>query len=157
MAALSKGWSLFAAAVVGATKVVNESVIQPGVEKVTDPNFQAGVRGYMTEAQKTAAMVGSTANEWSKQQFGVDVADTVGGAVGVIKDRVAGPSHSGYGQVALTSPNDFEESYNDDDDLFTEYRDSPLTSHTSAVSTSTKNDTRATTKTSDWDEDWKDF
>lgn len=164
MVALSKGWSLFAAAVVGATKVVNESVIQPGVEKVTDPNFQAGVRGYMTEAQKTAAMVGSTANEWSKQQFGVDVADTVGGAVGVIKDRVTGPSHLGYGQLALTSPNDLEEShslYNDDDDgLFTEYRDSPPTSHTSAVSTSIKNDTHTkgtTTKASDWDEDWKDF
>jgi ADP-ribosylation factor GTPase-activating protein 1 len=141
MAALSKGWSLFAAAVVGASKVVNESVIQPGVEKVTDPNFQAGVRGYMTEAQKTAAMVGSTANEWSKQQFGVDVADTVGGAVGVIKDRVAGPSHSGYGQVALTSPNDLEEShslYQDDDDLFTEYRDSQTTSNTSTKSDTTR-------------------
>ena len=163
MAALSKGWSLFAAAVVGATKAVNESVIQPSVEKVTDPNFQAGVRGYMTEAQKTAAMVGSTANEWSKQQFGVDVADTVGGAVGVIKDRVAGPSHSGYGQLSLTSPNDLEEShslYNDDEDLFTEYRDSHPTSHASAVSTSIKPDTRAATKsanTTAWDEDWKDF
>lgn len=163
VAALSKGWSLFAAAVAGATKVVNDSVIQPGVEKVTDPNFQANVRGYMTEAQKTAAMVGSTANEWSKQQFGVDVADTVGGAVGVIKDRVAGPSHSGYGQISLTSPNDLEEShslYHDDDDLFTEYRDSY---HTNAAAASIKadTDTRPPTtksaKSSDWDEDWKDF
>ena len=161
VAALSKGWSIFAAAVVGATKVVNESVIQPSVEKVTDPNFQASVRGYMTEAQKTAAMVGSTANEWSKQQFGVNVAGSVGGAVGVIKDRVAGPSHLGYGQVSLTSPNDLEEShslYQDDDDLFTEYRDSHLTSNSSAVATSMN--TNTTTKSankSNWDDEWKDF
>ncbi|KAF8204752.1 carboxyl transferase domain-containing protein [Pholiota molesta] len=44
----------------------------------------------MTEAQKKAAFVGSTANEWSKHQFGVDVADTVGGVVGTVKGRVTG-------------------------------------------------------------------
>jgi ADP-ribosylation factor GTPase-activating protein 1 len=115
----------------------------------------------MTEAQKTAAMVGSTANEWSKQQFGVDVADTVGGAVDVIKDRVAGPSHSGYGQVALMSPNDHEEShhmYHDDDDLFMEYRDTHPTSN--AITTSIKTDTGTTKSTnskSNWDDEWKDF
>jgi ADP-ribosylation factor GTPase-activating protein 1 len=165
VAAISKGWSLFTAAVVGATKVVNENVIQPGVDRVRDPNFQASVKGYMTEAQKKATLVGSTANEWSKQQLGVNVADTVGGAVGAIKERVAGPSHSGYGQVALTSPNDTAEShslYQDDEDLFTEYRDSyptssnPGTTPLAKTSTSTRTNNTASKK-NDWDDDWKDF
>lgn len=127
VAALSKGWSLFAAAVVGATKVVSENVIQPGVERVTDPNFQATVKGYMTEAQKKAASVGTSANDWSKSQFGVDVADTVGGAVGAVKDRVTGgPSRAGYGQLSLTSPNDYGQdsslySPDDTDGFFSEY------------------------------------
>lgn len=167
VAAISKGWSLFAAAVVGASRAVSENVIQPGVEKVTDPNFQASVMGYMTEAQKKAAMVGSTANEWSKHQFGVDVADTVGGVVGTVKDRVGGgPSRSGYGSLSLTSPNDMDESSGlydqDDDDLFTEYHSkSP---QTSALNTGTTTSAAASTKTSsnvatksNWDDDWKDF
>lgn len=161
VAAISKGWSLFTSVVVGATKVVNENVIQPGVDRVRDPNFQASVKGYMTEAQKKAAIVGSTANEWSKQQLGVDVADTVGGAVGAIKERVAGPSHSGYGQVALTSPNDMEEShslYQDDDDLFTEYRDSYPNSNVGTTnSTVAPSSSNTASKKSDWDDDWKDF
>lgn len=167
VAAISKGWSLFAAAVVGASRAVSENVIQPGVEKVTDPNFQASVRGYMTDAQKKAAMVGSTANEWSKHQFGVDVADTVGGVVGTVKDRVGGgPSRSGYGSLSLTSPNDMDESSGlydqDDDDLFTEYHSK--TPQSSALNTGTTTSATASTKTSskvatksNWDDDWKDF
>ncbi|KAF4620038.1 hypothetical protein D9613_005287 [Agrocybe pediades] len=165
VAAISKGWSLFAAAVAGASRVVAENVIQPGVEKVTDPNFQASVKGYMTEAQKKAAMVGSTANEWSKHQFGVDVADTVGGVVTTVKDRVAGPSRAGYGSLSLTSPNDTGESSGlydgDDDDLFTEYHgktsNSALSAYDPAPSTQTKATPEPAKKTSDWDDDWKDF
>ncbi|PPQ78220.1 hypothetical protein CVT25_015539 [Psilocybe cyanescens] len=170
VAAISKGWSLFAAAVAGASRVVAENVIQPGVEKVTDPNFQASVKGYMSEAQKKATIVGSTANQWSKNQFGVDVADTVGGVVGTVKDRVTGPSRSGYGSLSLTSPNDTGESSGlydgDDDDLFTEYRGAstyspqtsalPTSSAYDPVSTQTKS-TPAATKKSDWDDEWKDF
>ena len=172
VAAISKGWSLFAAAVVGASKAVSENVIQPGIEKVTDPNFQASVKGYMTEAQKKAAVVGSTANQWSKHQFGVDVADTVGGVVSTVKDRVAGPgpSRSGYGSLALTSPNDMEESSGlydgDDDDLFTEYHakgaQSPQTSALSPGVSSydapaKSKPSQAAPAKSDWDDDWKDF
>jgi len=170
VAAISKGWSLFAAAVAGASRVVTENVIQPGVEKVTDPNFQASVKGYMTEAQKKAAMVGSTANEWSKHQFGVDVADTVGGVVGTVKDRVVGPSRAGYGSLSLTSPNDTGESSGlydgDDDDLFTEYHGKNSTSSTQtsafnaydpAPSKQTKSAPASVAKNNDWDDDWKDF
>lgn len=153
VAAISKGWSIFAAAVAGATRVVNENVIQPGVERVADPNFQAGVKGYLTEAQQKAAILGSSANEWSKHQLGVNVADTVGGAYGAVRDRVAGPSHAGYGKVALTSPNGTDNAmYQDDDDLFTEYRDSysqPANSSSSTKATPAKKN--------DWDDEWKDF
>ncbi|KAF9057915.1 ArfGap-domain-containing protein [Panaeolus papilionaceus] len=167
VAAISKGWSLFAAAVVGATRVVQENVIQPGVEKVTDPNFQASVRGYMTEAQKQAAAVGSTANEWSRSQLGVDVAGTVGGVVGTVRERVIGgpgPSRAGYGHVSMMSPGDADESsglYHDDDDLFTEYRGTtPATSNFTNATNTTATTTKAAPakKTFDWEDDeWKDF
>lgn len=126
----------------------------------------------MTEAQNKAMMVGSTANEWSKHQFGVDVADTVGGVVGTVKHRVAGPSRSGYGSLSLTSPNDTGESSGlydgDDDDLFTEYRGTNSYSNESSglhgrydsTPANTKPTTAPptkTTKTSDWDDEWKDF
>lgn len=171
VAAISKGWSLFAAAVVGASKVVSENVIQPGLEKVTDPNFQASVKGYISEAQKQALIVGNTANQWSKNSFGVDVADTVGGVVETVRDHVGGgPARSGYDALAVQSPNDHDESSGlydpDDDDLFTEYHDKGH-SQTSGLSGGDANAGKETgkttitsltnTKKSDWDDDWKDF
>ncbi|KAJ2913283.1 hypothetical protein MD484_g7125, partial [Candolleomyces efflorescens] len=172
-AAFSKGWSLFTAAVAGATKAVSDNVIQPGVEKVTDPNFQANVRGYMTEAQKKAASVGTAANGWSKTQFGVDVADTLGGAVSAVRERVAGPSRSGYGQLALTSPNEYGESSglyspDDTDDFFSEFdpkakspQESSLMPSTTGIATTTGPSSQQAKqvnkkKEDDWD-DWKDF
>jgi len=171
VAAISKGWSLFAAAVVGASKVVSENVIQPGLEKVTDPNFQASVKGYLSEAQKQALMVGSTANEWSKNSFGVDVADTVGGVVDTVRDHVGGgPAKSGYGALALQSPEHDESSglYDpDDNDLFTEYHDQGQSPQASGLSGGdaiagkeigkTTTTSLTNTKKSDWDDDWKDF
>ena len=44
MAALSKGWSLFSGAVAGASKAIQENVIQPGMERVQDPNCLQGSR-----------------------------------------------------------------------------------------------------------------
>jgi ADP-ribosylation factor GTPase-activating protein 1 len=164
---------LFTAAVAGATKAVSDNVIQPGVEKVTDPNFQANVRGYMTEAQKKAASVGTAANGWSKTQFGVDVADTLGGAVSAVREKDAGPSRSGYGQLALTSPNEYGEtsglySPDDTDDFFSEFdpkakspHESSLMPSTTGIATTTGSLTQQAKqvnkkKEDDWD-DWKDF
>lgn len=166
LGALSKGWSLFSAAVVGAGKAVSENVIQPGVEKVTDPNFQASVKGYMTDAQKKAAAVGGTANQWSKHQFGVDVAESVGGVVGTVKDKVmGGPQRNGYGALAMDNDHETSGLYQDgdDDDFFGEYDHgrqqsgiSPLqASSTKPAASSTASTTPA--KKSDWDDDWKDF
>lgn len=159
MAALSKGWSLFSAAVAGASRVVSENVIQPGIEKVSDPNLQASVRGYMSEAQKKAAVVGSTANQWSKNQFGVDVAESVGGVVGTVKDKIGGgPTRSGYGRVATGNDGESSALYQDDnDDFFGEYGHNET--QTSTQSTTSKSSTAApaSTKRDAWEDDWKDF
>ncbi|KAG7447474.1 ArfGap-domain-containing protein [Guyanagaster necrorhizus] len=96
MAALSKGWSFLSSAVIGASKVVNENVIQPGMEKVSDPELQRNVKGYLEGAKKGAVSVGSSANAWGKTQFGVDVAGSVGEVVGKLG---GGPAREGYGAV----------------------------------------------------------
>jgi ADP-ribosylation factor GTPase-activating protein 1 len=154
IAALGKGWSLFSAAVAGASRVVSENVIQPGMEKVTDPNLQASVKGYVSEAQKRAVMVGSTANQWSKNQFGVDVAESVGGVVGTVKDKLGGgPARSGYGSLAQ----DHEETtglYHDgDEDLFSP---SGGLDHGRQYDPHINASTTTATKKDAWDE-WKDF
>jgi len=159
--ALSKGWSLFSAAVMGASRVVSENIIQPGVEKVTDPTFQATVKGYMTEAQKRAAVVGSAANEWSKSQLGVDVAESVGGVVDTVKDRIgAGPSREGYNALSMRPDGETTALYHDredEDDFFGEYQQSRTAMPASATSWGTVTPTTPNTKkTADWDE-WKDF
>ncbi|KIL70276.1 hypothetical protein M378DRAFT_156370 [Amanita muscaria Koide BX008] len=156
-AALSKGWSLFSAAVLGASRVVSENVIQPGMEKVTDPNFQATMRGYMTEAQKKAAVVGSAANDWSRSQLGVDVAESVGGVVDTVKDKLgAGPQRAGYDALPIRYDGEASGLYHDDEEDFVgEYHEGRTAVPTSA-STSTPT-TPSTRKSSDWDGDWKDF
>lgn len=166
MAALSKGWSLFSAAVSGASRVVSENVIQPGMEKVADPSLRANLGGYMTEAQKRAAALGSSANQWSKSQFGIDVADSVGNAVGTVRDRVGGgPQRNGYGQLATDHDGETSALYHDDDDLFNEYNSSPSTQYTGFNNSQqiNSNTTAASTtkakevKKDNWEDDWKDF
>ncbi|KAJ7044646.1 ArfGap-domain-containing protein [Mycena alexandri] len=159
VAALSKGWSLFSAAVVGASRVVSENVIQPGMEKVRDPTLQASVMGYVNEGAKRAAVVGGAANQWSKNQFGVDVAGSVGGVVGSVKDRIGpSPGRDGYGSVGMDHEGEGSGLYHDDDDdLFQEYKhgehyDQPVQSSGSGAPA-------AKAKANDgWDDaEWKDF
>ncbi|KAG9218819.1 hypothetical protein CCMSSC00406_0001067 [Pleurotus cornucopiae] len=166
MAALSKGWSLFSAAVSGASRVVSENVIQPGMEKVADPSLRANLGGYMTEAQKRAAALGSSANQWSKSQFGIDVADSVGNAVGTVRDRVGGgPQRNGYGQLATDHDGETSALYHDDDDLFNEYNSSPSTQYTGFNNGQQINSNTAAASTTkakevkkdNWEDDWKDF
>lgn len=164
LGAISKGWSLFSAAVVGASKAVNENVIQPGVERVTDPAFTASVKGYMNEAQKRAVIAGGSANQWSKQQFGVDVASSVGGVVGVVKDRVTGgPQRAGYGVLSHDGSGERSALYNDGDDDGFDFEHghqsdiSPMQSSSVTAPSIASKTTTSTTKKSDWDDDWKDF
>ncbi|KAI0772132.1 ArfGap-domain-containing protein [Trametes elegans] len=159
-AALSKGWSLLSAAVIGASRVVSENVIQPGMEKVRDPNFQRDVRGYVSEASKRAGDVGRTANSWGKITFGVDVAESVGGVVGTVKDRVGGgPERRGYGAVGLEHVEESSALYHDDDDFFGQFNSSSAQqggpSSTNAQASKAVHRSPAK-KDDDWD-DWKDF
>ena len=160
VAALSKGWSLLSAAVVGASRAVAENVVQPGLEKVSDPTFQASVRGYVSEAGKRAGDVGRTANMWGRSTFGVDVAGSVGGVVGTVKDRVGGgPQRQGYGAVGMDHDDESSALYQDDDDFFDHFQSGPSQQTGSLSSTSRASATtqRAPAKKEDdWD-DWKDF
>jgi len=115
MAALSKGWSLFSTAVAGATKAVSENVIQPGIQKVQDPSFQASVKGYVAKAGE----VGSSANDWGRRQLGVDVVGTVGG----VRDRMGlgRPDRNGYGAVGQDQYGEHSGLYQDDDEVFGEF------------------------------------
>jgi len=155
-AAFSKGWSIFSAAISGATRVVNENVIQPGMERVMDPSLQANVRGYVSEAGKRAGDLGKSANQWGKSQFGVDVADQVGGVVGTVKDKIGGgPASDGYGAVPLEHDGESSALYHDEDDnFFNEYSDRHDPSHEQTTSQATP--PASTSKKDDW-EDWKDF
>ena len=165
-AALSKGWSLFSAAVVGASRAVSESVIQPGLERVRDPNFQASIKGYVDEAGKRVGAASSTANQWSKRQLGVDVADTVGGLVDTMKDKFSGVGYEGYGALATSHDADEWGHYHDaEDDFFGEFANKPAGSAPGTVQTasvtatapaSTSSTAPQAKKTDDWDE-WKDF
>lgn len=166
LGALSKGWSLFSSAVVGASRAVSENVIQPSVEKVTDPNFQAGVRGYVSEAGRRAGEVGSLANNWGKTQLGVDVAGQVGGVVGGVRDRIGGPSRSGYDSLSTGHGQDEHSALyqdEDEDDFFGEYSNGgSATGHygssglSSGGATGAASTGAANKKAEDWDE-WKDF
>lgn len=169
VAALSKGWSLFSAAIAGATKAVSENVIQPGMEKVLDPNFQQGVKGYVSEASKRAAEAGRTANMWGKSTLGVDMAEQVGGVVGTVRDKVSGgPAQRGYSSIGPGyGQGESSALYADDeDDFFNGYNSNmnrghdSLASQVSPISPSVRSpaplSTKAAKKDEDWDE-WKDF
>ena len=162
MGALSKGWSFFSSAVSGATRAVNESIIQPGMERAADPNLQTSIRGYVSEAGKYAEEIGKTANTWSKNQFGVDVAERV---TTTVRGISGGPERQGYGSVPAQYSGESSGRYQDgdDDDIFKEYKDTSPTTTTnpplptgSTSSTSTNTVKPTGPKKDDWD-DWKDF
>lgn len=47
--AMSKGWGLFSNTLSQATKTINESVIQPGLVKINDPNLSNSLQGYYSK------------------------------------------------------------------------------------------------------------
>ena len=57
------GWLLFARAVVGASWVVLENVVKPGMEWVVDLELQAQVGGYVSMAGQWVA-VAESVNTW---------------------------------------------------------------------------------------------
>ena len=161
MGALSKGWSFFSSTVTGATRAVNQSIIQPGIERATDPTLQASLRGYVSEAGKLAEGVGKSANNWSKNQFGVDVAERV---TTTVRGMSGGPERQGYGSVPTQYSGETSGLYQDDDEFFKEYQDASPTTTPSNLPLPSENTSSTSTsavkppapKKEDWD-DWKDF
>ncbi|KAF9077022.1 hypothetical protein BDP27DRAFT_1379878 [Rhodocollybia butyracea] len=163
LGALSKGWSLFSSAVVGASKTINENVIQPGMERVADPEFQGNVKGMLGEASKRAGQVASGANDWGRKQFGVDVGERVGSIVSGVG---GGPKAQGYGHVGA-GYGDEETSglYHDDEADYWGRHDGwgSATSDPNSASVlpppSASSDAPAKppAKKNDWDDEWKDF
>jgi ADP-ribosylation factor GTPase-activating protein 1 len=174
MAALGKGWSLFSTAVSGATKVVSENVINPGLERVKDPNLHASVTGYLTDAQKRAAELGNSANQWGRSQFGVDVGGSVANAFEGVRDRVGGsngPSREGYGALHSDGWGDYHGDtssggrYDDnhEEDFFDKFGGQPRgdvpANPGGAATTSAKQTSSSSApakKNEGWD-DWDDF
>jgi ADP-ribosylation factor GTPase-activating protein 1 len=116
----------------------------------------------MSEAQRRAQDAGRSANEWSKTQLGVDVADQVGGVVGTVKDKLgSGPQGSGYGALSMHNDGETSALYHDDtEDFFGEYSDGRTSLGQSSVhptsNTSKTPGPASKSKDEDWDE-WKDF
>lgn len=163
MAALSKGWSLFSSAVVGASRAVSENVIQPSVERISDPTLHASVRGYVGEAGRRAGEVGSSVNQWGKTQLGVDVAEQLGGVVDNVRDQIgAGPARSGYSSVYSGGSREEETSalYHDgdgDDDLFGEYHGTSDATSARVGASKTTAEPAKPSGGSGWNEEWKEF
>lgn len=162
VAALGKGWSLLSSAVAGASRAVNSTVIQPSVERVSDPNFRTGVMQYVTESSKSA-------NAWGKSQLGVDVGSLVGGLASGGADAGRG-GYTSLGGRSTTQHHGYDDEdgtsalYADggDDDFFHEVNQHQPSSNPGASSTKQFIGTPAAAapkkKTDDWDEsEWKDF
>jgi len=133
--ALGKGWSIFTAVAAGASRVVNESIIQPGMEKAMDPNLRATAAGYVSEAGKRAAQVAAGAN------------DLLGPGSRGEYSSVAGPSDAHWNSG----------SYHDegDDDFFDRHTQNPTYDTPTTAQTSDLVAAAAVPK--DEDDEWKDF
>ncbi|GAA6058505.1 hypothetical protein JCM10212_006944 [Sporobolomyces blumeae] len=84
--ALSKGWGFFGAALGAVGKTVNESVIQPGLERAHDPALQSQFSTFLSTAQSSLSTVArtsgqvlssglETSSQFLKRDLGVDVGD----------------------------------------------------------------------------------
>ncbi|KAG8807178.1 Zn finger-containing GTPase- Activating Protein for ARF [Serendipita sp. 399] len=107
VAALSKGWTLLSAAVTAASKIV--------VDKAMDPSLHDNVKSYAASAGKMAVDTGRSANEWSKRELGVDVADKVTLVTDKAKGALGMSNHPGGGYSAVGGPQTGFGTWHDDD------------------------------------------
>jgi ADP-ribosylation factor GTPase-activating protein 1 len=105
--------------------------------------------------------MGNVANQWSRQQFGVDVAASVGGAVGSVRQSLAAPSRDGYTDLAQDHHEETSALYHDDEDFFGEFESgNGSESHQAAqpAGHSAGASGKPIAKGDDgWDDEWKDF
>lgn len=109
MVAISKGWSLFSSAVSGAGKAVNDSILQPGMERVRAeaPGVQQRLGELAGEAGKRLGEVHGVVRE----KTGVDVQEGWGNLMGKMRDLNMGsnPTNQGYQSVTRDGWADHED------------------------------------------------
>jgi len=157
MQALSKGWGLLSSVVAATSRKVYETA--------TDPVLHDQIKGYADTASKTAVSAAGTANEWSKKQLGVDVADHVGAVVDKVKDVTGlGAGGPGGGYESVGGYGGYDGDYgtrlyaDDGDDFFEVHTEAHSAPSSSATATAARTTSTAVKKTADWDDDeWKDF
>jgi ADP-ribosylation factor GTPase-activating protein 1 len=155
VAALGKGWSVFSSAVVGATRTVNSTVIQPTVERVSDPSFRAGMTQYVSDSAKSA-------NAWGKSQLGVDVGT-------VVENLASGVTGAGRGAYSSLAGGHGHHGFDDDEGTSALYADASddnfLRQGTGSAGETSKTpqtpgaqSTAPQKKKDNWDDnEWKDF
>ncbi|KAM0755819.1 ArfGap-domain-containing protein [Meredithblackwellia eburnea MCA 4105] len=111
MSALSRGWGFLGSALSQASKTINESVVQPTMERAADPALSSQLSGYLSKAGSAlseGARVGGGAlasglqagSSVIKRDLGYDVGDLGATYIERATGRGAG---QGYGQVGTFS------------------------------------------------------
>lgn len=145
VAALSKGWSFLSAAVTLAGKAVAEKAMDPSLHENVK-SYASTAQTYAAQAGKVALDTGRNANQWSKNQFGVDVADTVLGAADKAKGALGISNHPGEGYESVGAYTGWHDedgtrlyADGDDDDFFDRNgggSSAPITPHTPGTANS---------------------
>ncbi|KAK4055082.1 Zn finger-containing GTPase- Activating Protein for ARF [Microbotryomycetes sp. JL201] len=116
VSAVSKGWGLFSAALGAVSKTVNDSVLQPTLERAGDPNLQSQLASYVTKgvsvlgdgARQGGQLLSSglhSGSEYLKRDMGLDVGDLGAGYL----DRATGRGRGqGYGYVGSEAPTAYD-------------------------------------------------
>ncbi|GAA5877298.1 hypothetical protein JCM16303_006234 [Sporobolomyces ruberrimus] len=105
--ALGKGWGFLGAALGAVSKTVNDSVIQPGIERAHDPALQSQFSSFLSTATSSLSSVAKTggqvlstglesSSQFLKRDLGVDVGDLGAHYLDKATGRGAG---EGYGRV----------------------------------------------------------
>lgn len=140
---------------------MNSTVIQPTVERVSDPSFRAGVTQYVSDGAKNA-------NAWGKSQLGVDVGTVVGNLTnsatsagrGAYSSVAEGYGHHGFdddeeGSSALYADAGDDAFFHETHQNTTGPIEAPKTRPPQTSDTQSINPQQ---KQGDWDDnDWKEF
>ena len=105
--ALGRGWGLFSSTVAQASKTINESVIQPGINRAADPALQENLYSYVSSAKEVlgegarrgGAVLGDglRAGSGYARQQGLQVGDLGANYVDKYTGAGNGQAYDGYG------------------------------------------------------------
>lgn len=171
--ALSKGWGLFSSAVASAGREINNSVVQPGLDRAqalaageNSEEWKRYVNQASAQAKDASGWLGQRAqegwenlNEVAKTKGGVDLNEKFGKLGLVGKSNI--PGSKSYGQVGtldraedgLLSPHGGK---NDEEDFFESWGAAPTACSASAPAGTKSVADKGKKKDDEGDEKWKD-